>query len=272
MAGFQNSRAYCIARYCRTVREGTYPFRPAGSNPQATSMFSRKLLFLVAAFLPVIAFLFSTKSLKDEDTKPHQWPGRNNTVLFLSNSEHGLANVLLATSHAMLVEHQDIEVHYVSFEGLAEDVATLSRFARQTSPDVRPIKFHALKGTTYGAALNSVGHFIDETIGAPGVAGIAKLCSDLQKYLMPWTSPEYLALYQEITSILEEVDPAMVAVDSQIGPGLDAIRTLGLQHAILTPNALKDNFADRQPWGAVLWKYPWSVYASIHSLTTEYRY
>ncbi|KAL5353704.1 hypothetical protein ACLOAV_001744 [Pseudogymnoascus australis] len=219
-------------------------------------MFSRKLLFLVAAFLPVIAFLFSTKSLKDEDTKPHQWPGRNNTVLFLSNSEHGLANVLLATSHAMLVEHQDIEVHYVSFEGLAEDVATLSRFARQTSPDVRPIKFHALKGTTYGAALNSVGHFIDETIGAPGVAGIAKLCSDLQKYLMPWTGPEYLALYQEITSILEEVDPAMVAVDSQIGPGLDAIRTLGLQHAILTPNALKDNFADRQPWGAVLWKYP----------------
>lgn len=272
MAGFQNSRAYCIARYCTTVREGTYPFRPVGSNPQATSMFSRKLLFLVAAFLPVIAFLFSTKSLKDEDTKPQQWPGRNNTVLFLSNSEHGLANVLLATSHAMLVEHQDIEVHYVSFRGLAEDVATLSRFARKTSPDVRPIKFHTLKGTTYGAALNSVGHFIDETIGAPGVAGIAKLCSDLQKYLMPWTGPEYLALYREITSILEEVDPAMVAVDSQFGPGLDAIRALGLQHAILTPNALKDNFADRQPWGAVLWKYPWSVYTSIHSLTTEYRY
>jgi hypothetical protein len=46
--------------------------------------------------------------------KPSQWPGRNNTVLFLSNSEHGFANVLLATSHAMLVEHSDIEAHYAS--------------------------------------------------------------------------------------------------------------------------------------------------------------
>jgi hypothetical protein len=223
-------------------------------------MFPRGLLFLFTILFAIIAFLFSGKSPKDDDdTKQQKWPGRNNSVLFLSNAEHGLANVLLATSHAMLVEHNDIEVHYVSFRGLAQDVATISRFAVKHSPYAKPITYHTLQGPTYGAALNSVGHEVDETIGRPGIAGIGKLCSDLQKYLMPWTGPEYLAIYQEISSILEEVDPAIVAVDPQFGPGLDAVRALGRNHAIVTPNALKDNFADKQPWGAILWKYPRSV-------------
>lgn len=221
-------------------------------------MFWRGFLALLAGLAAILAILLSgnTVQVLREEPPGRQRQGRNNTVLFLSNAEHGLANVVLATSHAMLVEQSDIEVHYASFQELAGDVATINRFVRSNQRYVHPITYHTLEGPTYGTALNSVGHGVDETIGGPGIAGIGKLCGDIQKYLMPWSGPEYLALYQQIFKVLEEVDPAIVVVEPQFGPGLDAIRTLGRKHAVLTPNALKDNFADLQPRGAILWKYP----------------
>jgi len=86
-------------------------------------MFGRRFFFLTG-LLALIAILLSGKRPKNgKDEKPRQWPGRNNTVLFLSNSEHGLANVLLAASHAILVEHGDLEVHFASFGKLAKHVS-----------------------------------------------------------------------------------------------------------------------------------------------------
>jgi hypothetical protein len=147
----------------------------------------------------------------------------NNTVLFLSNSEHGLDNVLLATSHAILVGHSDIEVHYASFKKLAKDVTTISKFASQTSPNVQNIIFYTLTGLTYGEALNSQGHYTDETINSPGISGAARLCNNMQVFLMPWSGSEYLTIYQEVLRVLDKVDPVIAAVDSLFRPGLDAI-------------------------------------------------
>lgn len=117
--------------------------------------------------------------------------------------------------------------------------------------------FFTIHLKTYGAALNSRGRGVNEIIGGPGIAGIGKSCGDIQKYLMPWSGPGYLVLYHENTSTLEVVDRAIVVVEPQSGPGLDAIRVLKRRrHAIINPYALKDKFADLQPRGAVLWKYP----------------
>lgn len=84
--------------------------------------------------------------------------GRNNTVLFLSDSHHGLANVLLATSHALLTNHPQVEAHYASFPKLSKSVSKISTFAQEQSPSSQPITFHALPGPSYGEALNSQGH------------------------------------------------------------------------------------------------------------------
>ncbi|KAB8296392.1 hypothetical protein EYC80_009142 [Monilinia laxa] len=78
----------------------------------------------------------------------------------------------------------------------------------------------------------------------------------MELWLMPWTGPEYIDIYREISEILEEVDPVMVAVDPLFGPGLDAVRAQGRNHAVLSPNSLKENFVQLQPRGAALWKYP----------------
>lgn len=73
---------------------------------------------------------------------------------------------------------------------------------------------------------------------------------------MPWSGPEYLALYEAVLKILDEVNPAVVAIDPMFGAGIDATRAQNRSHAIISPNSLKDNFVDKQPNGALFWKYP----------------
>ncbi|KAJ8068866.1 hypothetical protein OCU04_002550 [Sclerotinia nivalis] len=222
-------------------------------------MFRRPFHFALAAAFAYIAYLFAGSVTQSEKhiTKQHgEWPGKNNTVLFLTNSEHGLANVLLATSHALLVEHNDFDIHFVSFEKLKNDITTISQFAAENSGSERAITFHDLKGPSFEKALKDNGIGVDQAINAPGLTGLGKFCSNMQHWLIPWTAPDYLGLYKEISGILETVDPIVVAVDPLFGPGIDAVRAQGRNHAIISPNSLKDNFVQFQPRVAALWKYP----------------
>jgi hypothetical protein len=214
----------------------------------------RKAVFIALAVLfgVVAIFIAQNNSHASESTKPTQWPGRNNTVLFMSNAEHGLANVLLATSHALITEHQYIETHFATFPSLAADIATISK----SSPKPNPITFHPFKGQTYGDALGAQGHAVHESINAPGLSGLALLCNNIQKFLMPWSAEEYLSLYHESLKVMDEVNPVIVAIDPLFGPGMDAVRATGRNHVIVSPNSLKDNFADKQPFLSMLWKYP----------------
>ena len=219
-------------------------------------MFKRGL-FSLAAVIAVFAILFSSRTSKYPSlSRPSQWPGRNNTALFLSNSEHDLANVLLATSHALLVHHPDIEVHFASFPTLASDVSTINKFASQQNAAIQPIIFHPFTGPSYSKAIQLQGFCMDDAIQPPGIPGLSQFLRNLQDFLMPWSGPEYLSLYQEVLALLDEIDPLVVAVDPLFGPGLDAIRAKGRNHVIVSPNALKDNFAVEQGWGRWLWEYP----------------
>ena len=216
-------------------------------------MFKQGLFLLLAVIFGIVAVLFSGNATKETGhEKPSKWPGRNNTVLFMSNAEHGLANVLLATSQALITSHPDLEVNFATFPSLAGDISTIAK----SSSKPNPINFYEFKGQTYGDALGAQGHAIQESINAPGLSGLSMLCSNMQKFLMPWGAEEYLSLYHESLKFLEELDPIIVAVDPLFGPGMDAIRATGRNHVIVSPNSLKDNFVDKQPWLSMLWKYP----------------
>ncbi|QSZ37360.1 hypothetical protein DSL72_009458 [Monilinia vaccinii-corymbosi] len=220
----------------------------------------RPLYFILAIAIAYVAYLFAASATRQEKAtvKPPQgWPGKNKTVVFLTNSEHGQANVMLATSHALLVEHHDLDIHVVSFGKLRGDVETISKFAAQNSGSRKAITFHELtKAQPYSKALNDVGFTIDTGISPPGIRGFGGLCQAVEMCMMPWTGPEHLDIYREISEILEEVDPVIIAVDPLFGPGMDAARASGRNHVVLSPNSLKDNFMALQPKGAALWKYP----------------
>ncbi|KAF7881889.1 uncharacterized protein EAF02_006577 [Botrytis sinoallii] len=211
-------------------------------------MFKQPFYFSLAATFACIAYLYAGTSPQGEENhvakKIGEWRGKNDTVLFVTNSEHGFANVFLATSHALLTEYNDLDIHFATFGKLKDDITMISNFALNTG------------SPSYKKSLNGGGFKVDSAINSPSLADFNRFCSNLEKMVMPWTAPDYLDIYKEISDILETVDPSIVAVDPVFGPGVDAVRAQGRNHVIISPNTLKDSFAKYQPWGAVLWKYP----------------
>jgi hypothetical protein len=164
----------------------------------------------------------------------------------------------VATSHALLIKFPNLEIHFASFPKLEKTITATSKFAVQQKPSTAPIKFHPLEGKSFMEAL---GYDIEAAIQRPGLGGIDRFCSNMQRFLMPWTAPDYLALYEHIMEALNEIDPIVVIVDSLLSPALNATRAQRRNHVTLSPNSLKDNFASMQPWGSMFWKYP--AYTSL---------
>lgn len=181
-------------------------------------------------------------------------------VLFLANREHGACNVHLAVSHEFLVNHQDLEVHFVSFRALEKHVQAVSDQAAQRVPKAifKPIIFHPLDGPsiteTIAAQLNV--EFCEAMTHPPGVAGAVKAYSNIATFAAGWTGEEHLKLYAAIAGYVKEIGPKIVVLDPVFIPGVEACRDLKVKYVMLSPNSLKDVLAAQQPWGAMLWKYP----------------
>lgn len=65
-----------------------------------------------------------------------------------------------------------------------------------------------------------------------------------------------LSFYQSIFEPIEEIDPAVIAIDPWFAPALDAVQKWGGKYVIISPNSLVDQFGRMQPRGEALWKYP----------------
>ncbi|KAI1861171.1 hypothetical protein JX265_009790 [Neoarthrinium moseri] len=90
----------------------------------------------------------------------------------------------------------------------------------------------------------------------PGLGGIDQICRDIQFYISPWSGEDHYVLYHRLVDIIDQVDPAVVVLDTVFRPGIDATRERKRLHAFISPNTLIDNFAMDQPWGSMFWKYP----------------
>lgn len=181
-------------------------------------------------------------------------------LLFLTNSEHGAANVHLAVSYEILVAHQDVEVHYVSFPRMEKHVQVISDLASKSMPNVKmqPIIFHSLSGPTITETISQQIKmpFCDAVTHPPGVAGAIKSYQSLSAFAAGWTGEQHLKLYAEIASCIRDINPALVVLDPVLIPGVEACRDLKMKHVILSPNGMQSLLASIQPQGAVLWKYP----------------
>lgn len=212
-------------------------------------MFARILLFTALLIMPLASFLSHQASTQHA---PYV-QGRNKTVLFLTNSEHGLSNVHLATASAILENYPDIEVHFASFPTIEQKLERITSFAKIKSPHAKTIVFHNLTGLTFVQAIAREGRSF---ISPPGWRGIGTLAKHIQLWISPWTFEDHVHLYKEIGGIIDEVDPAIIVLDSWFRPAIDATRKRNRQHAFVTPNTLIDHFLGIQPLWARFWKYP----------------
>ncbi|KAG7287512.1 hypothetical protein NEMBOFW57_007024 [Staphylotrichum longicolle] len=182
-------------------------------------------------------------------------------VLLLTNSEHGQANVFLATSYAFLtLEDEDVEVHFASFTPIKSLVSLTSDHARQDRPGARPIIFHAIDGLDMVSAwtrpeIVAEQASLQHCSPIPLVDAIRRTLV-LLKVTLPWTGPEFVQIMRYITSIVSDVQPHTIAVDPAFSPALTALRHINAKFIVLSPNTIKDFAMPLQPNGEALWKYP----------------
>ncbi|KAF1809653.1 UDP-Glycosyltransferase/glycogen phosphorylase [Eremomyces bilateralis CBS 781.70] len=209
---------------------------------------------LVAVLVGLGAILIPLLSPQGQQAPKYHVQGKNNTILFLTNEHAGLCNVLLATAYALLENHPHIQVHFASFPKLERRVRETSAFLT-TMKTVPGITFHPLPGPTYTEALLE---FRSETsiIHPPGLAGIDTMAPNLPDFISPWAAGEYYNIYKAISETIDQVDPAVIALDTMLAPGFDATREKRRVHALVTPNILADMMPAEQPKYTLFWKYP----------------
>ncbi|KAJ3499835.1 hypothetical protein NLG97_g14 [Lecanicillium saksenae] len=209
--------------------------------------------------------VFATLFLRQAPPPQHREyiRGQNNTALFIVAEHHGFSNVHLATSQSLLERYPGIQLHFASFTDIAEKVSRLSALAKKRQPQAQDITFHSiLKGRSYVRALvESIDNLYQpdgqmSVVAPPGLKGLKQLVKIAAASFAPWSPEEHLAIHDELSAIIDEVDPAVVVLDTVFNPGIEATRGKNRLHAFITPNTLIDNFPDVQPYGKMLWKYP----------------
>lgn len=214
------------------------------------------------AFLALLAtltaiFLSKSQSADPSDNLYNQVEGRNNTVLFFVNSNHGYSNVHLATAYALLEKHPTVKLHFATFEKMRSRVKRVEMAGAGVSPGAQPISFHLLPADEYITALAARGvHSTAENmIVPPGLAGSRYLDKSLRWIFAPWTAEDHLAIYRACRELIDEIDPAVVVLDPIFRPAAEATQDANRLHTTLSPNSF-EQFLAVQPWGKWLLRYP----------------
>ncbi|KAK8047830.1 glycosyltransferase family 1 [Apiospora saccharicola] len=214
---------------------------------------------LLAAVLVPIGLHFGSETEVTMD----YLPGKNSTVLFVTNNQHGLSNVHLATAQSLVERHPHVQVHYASFSSWGARVARVSELARMQAPSAPEITFHEIQGQSYAEAVHArVVSRNPSTMWfrhAPGLNGYPELNQMLQDFVSPWEADAHLSLYEEVQEAIGRVDPAVVVLDGLLSPAIDATREANRRLVFVAPNSLHDHLAFEQPYGKGFWKYPCDI-------------
>jgi hypothetical protein len=216
-------------------------------------MYGRAFLGAIAAVIGAVVY---TVALQNQTLPYEHVQGKNNTVLFITAEPRGFCNVHLATAYSLLQNHPHINIHYASFADVAGRLRHIVEVATDRGAESAHTVFHTLQSPGYVEALFRVKQGLHGIRHEPGAQGIDRLAEVMPAALAPWTNEEYWHLYGSLTSVIDEVDPAVVVVDTFFHPGIDATRDKQRLHALITPNLFADLLPAQQPAWTLLWKYP----------------
>lgn len=221
---------------------------------------------VVIAALAVVLALFAWPQSKPHNDYPALVQGSsNNTVLFIVAELHGLVNIHVATAQGLLERHPDIQVHFISYASLESKLARVSTLSKTRQPLAKDIIFHQLEGEAYSAAFLRKIETTTPRIGAkgfealitpPGIVGLDILVTTIEHTTSPWDAPDHLAVYNQVSEIIDRVNPATIIVDTVFHPGIEAVRAKHWSHSIISPNSAVDTFMAYQTYGKMFWKYP----------------
>ncbi|RYO89216.1 hypothetical protein DL764_008613 [Monosporascus ibericus] len=140
---------------------------------------------------------------------------------------------------------------------MAPRLKRISLHGRRKTPSARDVVFRELPGhLSFINAMATTGRTLTSIMHPPGLAGISTVCKDMSFYVSPWSGEDHVTLYEELTGVIDEVDPALVVLDVFFRPAIDATRKQNRLHAFITPNTVIESFPHEQPYLGWLWKYP----------------
>ncbi|KAF4625106.1 hypothetical protein G7Y89_g13063 [Cudoniella acicularis] len=162
----------------------------------------------------------------------HATMEKQQSILFITNSELGQASVILAVAHEFLIR-PEYDVHIASFTALKNSISELNEDAsRASSNSVSKATFHVIDGKSMKEATGRATEFLE--MHPHGING---------------------ALYA-YDNIIKDICPDIVAVDPLFSQGVDACNNLGQKCVILSPNTLKELVLQDQPGATPLTKFP----------------
>ena len=217
-------------------------------------MTTRTLLSVLAAVFALVA-VYSSRSPAPSITKPFV-RGRNNTILFLSNDDLGLANAMVATSYALLTKHSDLEIHYGTHRRFQSPLSNVNEAAHDNKALSKPVTAHIFHGKDYEDSILELMTDPLEVYHKTGWWNLEGFLRTLTLALQPVEPEQYLSTFKQCLALIEEIDPAVVVVEPLFSPGIDAVRMMRRREVMLSPSALQDTLGQFQPNGEVLWKYP----------------
>lgn len=178
-------------------------------------------------------------------------------ILFLTNSDYGQSNVVLATAHAMLRLAPDAHVHIASQSALEPSVRQLD------APDMPTATFHQILGLSHFNATMRPHNLGSKTYNLPpGFANTTRSLRGIVSIMHPWLPAEWTDIYTEVRRIYDQVRPDVTVIDALLSPALSFARHADINWIVLAPNVLKDFALPVQPSLQVLWKYPMCGHSS----------
>ncbi|KAJ3488220.1 hypothetical protein NLG97_g6239 [Lecanicillium saksenae] len=177
-------------------------------------------------------------------------------VLMLTNSEHGQANVFLATAHELLQLDAKLEVHICSFQSLEEPVSAIRHLNGGQLENSR-LKFVSLAGPSWKEALfgRPEHQFQELNDIRPTVWNVAK-AAKLTRIACPWTTEELCGLVKDIEKVIQDLSPDITLVDNLFTPAVTICYKLKPKWMVLSPNTYKEFALAHQPNQQYYWKYP----------------
>jgi hypothetical protein len=176
-------------------------------------------------------------------------------ITFLTNSEYGQANVILAVVYELLLlQAYDIDV--ASFAPLKDRIRDIN----QLVPDNDlPARFHIVTGLSYLEAFTAKNVLIG--FDRPGIRGAANTYkATLPAIATLWDEEEYMAGLESCIEILRSTSPDIIVVDPLMSQGLDACQSLSRNCVVLSPNTFQEICKKQQSLFTQLVRWPAYVF------------
>ena len=182
------------------------------------------------------------------------------SILFLTNSEHGQANIHFATAFEFL-ERDDIDVHIASYPSVGTRVEELNKRIqshRQKTSFGQAVSqtkatFHALGGVCM------VDNLREKNLIWPhktGIRNVTRGFKEMAKIVIRDDHRSYLRDYDDIVALIKDLNPAVAAIDPMLYSAIDACNEMDLKYVILSPMTFYELAASVQPRAQIFWKYP----------------